>query len=122
MHATKITKSGEASITSINKDMFISFYHFIDLWFFANFESMLTISTKTKVKKNRTVTFKVPATIPVGEYDMVVVLQNEKTNQDKHLPITYASLKADVTALAGIWKGKDITLEDIRKKAWGNRL
>jgi hypothetical protein len=53
---------------------------------------------------------------------MVVVLQNEKTNQDKHLPITYASLKADVTALAGIWKGKDITLEDIPKKAWGNRL
>lgn len=45
----------------------------------------------------------------------------EVLNDDK-LPITYATGKADVTALAGIWKDKDIKLEEIRKNAWGNRL
>ena len=37
------------------------------------------------------------------------------------LPITF-SKKPDVTALAGIWKDRDITLEELRKKAWGNRI
>ena len=37
------------------------------------------------------------------------------------LPITFAA-DPDVTALAGIWKGKDISLNDLRKNAWGNRI
>ena len=37
------------------------------------------------------------------------------------LPITFAE-NPDVTALAGIWKGKNISLNELRKKAWGERL
>jgi len=37
------------------------------------------------------------------------------------LPITFAE-NPDVTALAGIWKGKDISLNELREKAWGERL
>ena len=37
------------------------------------------------------------------------------------LPIVFAE-HPDVTALAGIWKDKDISLAELREKAWGNRL
>ena len=37
------------------------------------------------------------------------------------LPIVFAK-NPDVTALAGIWKGKDISLDDLRQNAWGNRI
>ena len=37
------------------------------------------------------------------------------------LPVVFAE-KPDVTALAGIWKGRDISLKDLRTKAWGGRL
>jgi hypothetical protein len=37
------------------------------------------------------------------------------------LPITF-SKNPDVTALAGIWEGRDITLEELRKDAWGDRI
>ena len=37
------------------------------------------------------------------------------------LPITFAA-DPDVTALAGIWKNKNISLDDLRKNAWGNRI
>ena len=43
----------------------------------------------------------------------------QTVNQD--LPIDF-SKHPDVTALAGIWKEKNITLEDLRKNAWGDRL
>jgi hypothetical protein len=35
------------------------------------------------------------------------------------LPIDFAD-DPDVTALAGIWKGRDISINDLRQKAWGN--
>jgi hypothetical protein len=41
-------------------------------------------------------------------------------NMYQGLPITFAE-NPDVTALAGIWEGKDITLEQLRRDAWGNR-
>lgn len=41
--------------------------------------------------------------------------------QSIDLPITFAK-DPDVTALAGIWQGKDITLEKLRKDAWGDRI
>jgi hypothetical protein len=41
--------------------------------------------------------------------------------EEDNLPITYAE-KADVMALAGIWKGREVTIEELRKNAWGNRL
>lgn len=40
--------------------------------------------------------------------------------QRSALPIDFAS-SPDFTALAGIWKDKEITLEDLREKAWGDR-
>lgn len=39
----------------------------------------------------------------------------------KELPITYAE-RPDFMALAGIWEGRDITLEELRKEAWGDRI
>ena len=41
--------------------------------------------------------------------------------KDRHIPIDFAT-DPDVTALAGIWKDREITLEQLRKKAWGDRL
>ena len=43
-------------------------------------------------------------------------------HKGKLLPITPATEKPDIKALAGIWKNKDIDLETLRKKAWGGRL
>lgn len=43
-----------------------------------------------------------------------------KSNQDQ-LPITHAK-HPDVTALAGIWKDREISLDDLRKDAWADRL
>jgi hypothetical protein len=43
-------------------------------------------------------------------------------NQDlSKLPITFAK-KPNVTALAGIWDGRDISLDELRKEAWGDRI
>ena len=42
-------------------------------------------------------------------------------DQKSSLPIEFAS-NPDITALAGIWKDKDITLSELRKNAWGSRL
>jgi hypothetical protein len=51
------------------------------------------------------------------------IANNPNINEEKssNLPITF-SKKPDVTALAGIWQGRDITLEQLRKEAWGDRL
>ena len=49
----------------------------------------------------------------------------EKPPKDKaeaaSLPITFAK-KPDVKALAGIWQDRDITLAELRKDAWGDRI
>lgn len=37
------------------------------------------------------------------------------------LPIEFAQ-EPNIMALAGIWKDKEITLEELRKKAWGDRV
>jgi hypothetical protein len=42
------------------------------------------------------------------------------THTTKTIPIDFAT-DPDVTVLAGIWKDREITLEQLRKKAWGNR-
>ena len=41
-------------------------------------------------------------------------------NQQVALPITFA-VNPNVSALAGIWEGRDISLKELRKEAWGNR-
>lgn len=50
-------------------------------------------------------------------------IERRETPDEKKilLPVNYSS-RPNVTALAGIWKGQDISLESIRKEAWGNRL
>jgi hypothetical protein len=50
--------------------------------------------------------------------DKNAALENEYVSD---LPITFAK-KPDVKALAGIWEGRDITIEALRKEAWGDRL
>lgn len=57
-----------------------------------------------------------------------MIIRSTVTSPLQHLPITFAE-KPDVLALAGVWKNKKInpdqieTLqEEIRQKAWGNRL
>ncbi len=57
-----------------------------------------------------------------------MIIRSTNTSSLKHLPITFAK-KPDVLALAGVWKNKKIKLdqietlqEEIRQKAWGNRL
>jgi len=42
-------------------------------------------------------------------------------NVPTDLPVTF-SKNPDIKALAGIWEGKDITLEELRKEAWGDRM
>jgi hypothetical protein len=37
------------------------------------------------------------------------------------LPITFAK-HPNVTALAGVWEGREITIEELRKEAWGDRI
>jgi hypothetical protein len=45
----------------------------------------------------------------------------EEKSRSKDLPITFAE-NPDVTALAGIWEGREITIEQLRKDAWGDRI
>jgi hypothetical protein len=59
-------------------------------------------------------------------FDMVIEKpsSNEHTPEIKRsteLPITFAQ-NPDVKALAGIWEGREISLEELRKEAWGNRI
>jgi hypothetical protein len=44
-----------------------------------------------------------------------------KSDQYNGIPITFAK-KPNVSALAGIWEGRDIDLEQLRKEAWGERI
>lgn len=58
-------------------------------------------------------------------FDMVIETppaKNEPGTTDLYpnLPISF-SKHPDVTALAGIWKDREITLEELRKEAWGDR-
>lgn len=54
----------------------------------------------------------------------IVIEQSLSVKSDKqasNLPITFAK-NPDVTALAGIWQGRNVTLEELRNEAWGGRL
>jgi hypothetical protein len=58
-------------------------------------------------------------------FDIVIEkpIVNDLSPEHAHLsglPITFAK-NPDVKALAGIWEGRDITLEQLRKEAWGDR-
>lgn len=55
-------------------------------------------------------------------FDFQIIKKREiqVDDEDEDLPITYAE-EPDVLALAGIWKGRNITQEELRQKAWGDR-
>jgi hypothetical protein len=42
----------------------------------------------------------------------------EEKNEKNNLPIEWSKNDADIMALAGIWKNKPRTIEEIREKAW----
>ena len=44
--------------------------------------------------------------------------QFQQKNSPSGLPVTFAK-NPDIKALAGIWEGRDITIEELRKEAWG---
>ncbi len=52
-------------------------------------------------------------------FDMVI--EKPAGKDVANLPIRFAS-KPDANALFGIWKDKPVTIEKLRKKAWGERL
>lgn len=55
--------------------------------------------------------------------DFEVVVKNGAIAEfPEELPITPAVKYADILALAGIWKGRKITQQELREKAWGGRL
>jgi hypothetical protein len=59
-------------------------------------------------------------------FDIVIEKPVSETPSPKNgkisdMPITFAQ-NPDVKALAGIWQGRDITLETLRKEAWGDRI
>ena len=57
-------------------------------------------------------------------FDFQIEKPSEKKTSKKlrdKLPITYAE-NPDIKALAGIWEGSTISLDEIRNKAWGDRI
>ncbi|BAU56119.1 hypothetical protein [Mucilaginibacter gotjawali] len=48
----------------------------------------------------------------------LVIEQPEGKKPRLDLPVRFAQ-KPDANALSGIWKDKPVTLEELRKKAWG---
>ncbi len=57
----------------------------------------------------------------IGRYLDFTVEENPKKitkKKRKSFPITY-SKNPDIMALSGIWKNKNITLDELREKAWG---
>ena len=54
-------------------------------------------------------------------FDMEIENPVEKGKDAKNAPIRF-SAKPDANALSGIWKETPMTIEDLRKKAWGDRM
>jgi len=55
------------------------------------------------------------------KFDFVNRIEKEKTkkkSRKKNMPIEWAKNDADIMSLAGIWKNKPRTIEEIREKAW----
>jgi hypothetical protein len=54
-------------------------------------------------------------------YDMVIETP-ETIEKQKRAPITFAEESSDPSQLYGIWKDNPMTLDELRKRAWGDRL
>ena len=54
--------------------------------------------------------------------DATLAMSDDSSNPYlKNLPISFAK-EPDFMSLAGIWKDKNITIEELRKTAWGDRM
>ena len=51
--------------------------------------------------------------------EYIEFLEFQAHRQQEKQPETLLEQNQDFFALAGIWEGKNITLDDIRKDAWG---
>ena len=54
-------------------------------------------------------------------YDMIIETPDTVAKLTRDLPITFAD-ESDPSELWGIWKDNPMTLEELRKRAWGDRL
>jgi hypothetical protein len=54
-------------------------------------------------------------------FDMEIEKPIEKDKVTRNVPIRF-STKPDANALSGIWKDTPMSIEELRKKAWGDRL
>ena len=55
------------------------------------------------------------------KFDFISHIEKEKPKKKtrkKNMPIEWAKNNADIMSLAGIWKNKPRTIEEIREKAW----
>ncbi len=79
----------------------------------------ITIRTNNNIAMGRLVDF-------LQLFDFQIVSKKESDLPmpilEEEIPITYATEKADVLALANIWKGRSVTTEQLRAESWGERL
>ena len=50
-----------------------------------------------------------------------IAKKSSSVKKEDELPIDFAK-NPDTSALSGVWKHKDISLNELRQKAWGDRL
>lgn len=59
-------------------------------------------------------------------FDIIIEPLNTKKSEKQNPPTTdlpvRVAKKPDANALSGIWKDHPLTIEDLRNKAWGERI
>jgi hypothetical protein len=71
-----------------------------------------------EVKNNKNMDFLVEL---LSKFDFIRKIEKEKPakkSKKNSLPVEWCKSNADIMALAGIWKNKPRTIEEIREKAW----
>ena len=71
-----------------------------------------------EVKNNKNVDFLLEL---LSKFDFIHRIEKEKTakkSKKSSMPVEWCKSKSDIMALAGIWKSKPRTIEEIREKAW----
>jgi hypothetical protein len=76
---------------------------------------MKIIQTQMYIDHNHPLTIALPHDLPEGNYQIAIVLNPQPPEQTAIVP----EENSDFFASAGIWEGKNITQDTIRKNAWG---
>ena len=76
---------------------------------------MQIIQTEVYIDRDHLLTIALPNDLPEGNYQIAIVLNPQPSEQTTIAP----EENLDFFASAGIWKGKNITQNIIRKNAWG---